>query len=141
VAPFSLGLLGVPSLNLDDARALLLEVLQKLYAQRHSPVPGALVKARLISEASSIDATFNESELGFKNFSEFVKTVPDVAVQIRLGSDMLLAPATAGETLSAYARPLPRLRRDFWRAFIEFPVPYTVRLYDRDEDKIFYNFL
>ena len=43
---------------------------------------------------------------------------------------MLLAPARAADTLSAYAQPLPRLRRDFWRAFIEFPVPNTVRLYD-----------
>src|SRR5260370_37975205 len=50
---------------------------------------------------------------------------------------MLLAPATAGEILSAYARALSRLRRDFWRAFIEFPIPSTVRLYDSTEDKIF----
>jgi hypothetical protein len=59
-------------------------------------------------------------------------------MQIRVGSDMLLAPATAEEVLSAYAQPLPRLRRDFWRAFIEFAVPGTVRLYDPEEDKIFY---
>jgi len=49
---------------------------------------------------------------------------------------MLLAPATASDLLSAYARPLPRLRRDFWRAFIEFSIPGTIRLYDSAEDRI-----
>jgi hypothetical protein len=128
----------VALLNFADSQALLIRVLEQLYAQRHSPVPGALVKAQLLSEAASNDSTFNEHELGVKNFLEFVRKVPEVAVQIRIGSDMLLAPARAADTLSAYARPLPRLRRDFWRAFIEFPVPNTVRLYDPIEDKIFY---
>jgi hypothetical protein len=96
-----------------------------------------LIKANLVALAASKGATFNERELGLRNFHEFVKTVPDIAVQIRAGSDMLLAPATAGDILSAYARPLPRLRRDFWRAFIEFSVPNTVRLYDSAEDRIF----
>lgn len=124
------------ALQIEDARALLVRVVQGLYDKRHSPVPGALVKAQLISEAGKQEATFNEREYGLKNFLEFVKTVPDIAVQIRIGSDMLLAPATAGDLLSAYARPLPRLRRDFWRAFIEFPIPGTTRLYDPAEDKI-----
>ena len=124
-------------LNLTDSRALLVRTVQGLYAQRHSPVPGALVKAQLITGAASNGATFNERELGLRNFLEFVKTEPAIAVQTRIGSDMLLAPATAGDLLSAYARPLPRLRRDFWRAFIEFSVPNTIRLYDPTEDKIF----
>ncbi len=125
-------------LNFDDSKQLLVSVVERLYAQRHSPVPGALVKAQLLTEAASNAATFSEQELGAKTFLEFVKRVPEVAVQIRIGSDVLLAPATAADTLSAYARPLPRLRRDFWRAFIEFPIPNTVRLYDPIEDKIFY---
>ena len=124
-----------------DSRALLVEVVQRLYAERHSPVTGALVKAQLLAETASRGATFSEGDLGFRNFLGFVKTVPDVAVQIRMGSDMLLAPASAGDLLSAYARPLPRLRRDFWRAFIEFPVPNTVRVYDHVEDRIFYESL
>jgi hypothetical protein len=124
-------------LNNEDARSLVVRVIQELYAKRHSPVPGALVKAEVVSEAARSGSLFNEREYGHKNFLEFLKTIPEIAVQIRIGSDMLLAPATAGDLLSAYARPLPRLRRDFWRAFIEFPVPNTVRLYDPDEDKIF----
>lgn len=124
-------------MNNEDARALVVRIIQELYAKRHSPVPGALVKAQVVSEASKSGAFFNEREYGHKNFLEFVKTIPDVAVQIRIGSDMLLAPATAGDILAAYARPLPRLRRDFWRAFIEFPIPDTVRMYDAAEDKIF----
>jgi hypothetical protein len=124
-------------LNIEDARALLVHIVQGLYDKRHSPVPGALVKAQLISEAAANGASFSERDYGLRNFLEFVKTAPEIAVQIRIGSDMLLAPATAGDILSAYARPLPRLRRDFWRAFIEFPIPNTVRLYDPTEDRIF----
>jgi hypothetical protein len=124
-------------LNIEDARALLVRIVQGLYDKRHSPVPGALVKAQLISETVATGATFSERDYGLKNFLEFVKTAPEIAVQIRIGSDMLLAPATAGDILSAYARPLPRLRRDFWRAFIEFPIAGTIRLYDPTEDKIF----
>jgi hypothetical protein len=123
-------------LNIEDARALVIRVVQDLYAKRHSPVPGAMVKAQVVSEAARSGSFFNEREYSYKNFIEFVKTLPEIAVQIRIGSDMLLAPATAGDLLSAYARPLPRLRRDFWRAFIEFPIPNTVRRYDTDEDKI-----
>ena len=123
-------------LRIEDARALLVGIVQGLYDKRHSPVPGALVKAQLINEAAKQNATFSERDYGLKNFHEFVKIVPEIGVQIRIGSDMLLAPATAGDLLSAYARPLPRLRRDFWRAFIEFPVPGTTRLYDSEEDKI-----
>lgn len=123
-------------MNIEDASALVVRVIQDLYAKRHSPVPGALVKAQVVSEATRSGSYFNEREYGHKNFLEFVKTIPEIGVQIRIGSDMLLAPSTAGDLLSAYARPLPRLRRDFWRAFIEFPIPNTVRLYDSVEDKI-----
>jgi hypothetical protein len=127
----------VPPLNIADARSLLVRVVQDLYGNRHSPVPGALVKAQFTAQATASGDSFNEREHGLKNFLEFVKGVPEIAVQIRVGSDMLLAPATAGDLLSAYARPLPRLRRDFWRAFIEFPIPNTVRMYDTAEDKIY----
>lgn len=126
----------MPLLNIEDARALVVRVVQELYSKRHSPVPGALVKAQLISEAGRAGAYFSEREHRYRSFLEFVKTIPEIALQTRSGSDMLLAPATALDVLSAYAHPLPRLRRDFWRAFIEFPVPNTVRLYDPDEDKI-----
>ena len=128
----------MPSLDLDESRSLLVQVVQALYSERHSPVPGALVKAQIIDKANQQSASFSERELGFSSFVEFVKTTPEIGIQFRIGSDMLLAPASATETLSAYARPLPRLRRDFWRAFIEFPVPNTVRLYDEAEDKILY---
>lgn len=123
-------------MNIEDARALLVRIVQGLYDKRYSPVPGALVKAQLSAEAAKQDAVFSERDYGLKNFLEFVKTAPEIAVQIRIGSDMLLAPATAADLLSAYARPLPRLRRDFWRAFIEFPISGTIRLYDTTEDKI-----
>ena len=127
----------MPPLKIDDARALLVRVVQDLYDKRHSPVPGALVKAQITSEAEASGTLFSERAYGLRNFLEFVKGVPEIAVQIRPGSDMLLAPASAGDLLSAYARPLPRLRRDFWRAFIEFPIPNTVRVYDTTEDKMF----
>jgi hypothetical protein len=128
------------TLDLDHSRSLLVRVVQTLYDARHGPVPGALVKAQIIREAEQQGVSFSERELGFRSFIEFVKTTPGIGFQVRVGSDMLLAPSTATETLSAYAHPLPRLRRDFWRAFIEFPVPNTVRLYDEAEDKIFYEY-
>jgi hypothetical protein len=129
---------GMQTLDLERSRRLLDQVVQALFAKRHSPVPGALVKAQVIREANQQGYSFSERELGFKNFVDFVRATPGISLQIRIGSDMLLAPSSATETLSAYAHPLPRLRRDFWRAFIEFPVPNTVRLYDETEDKILY---
>jgi len=128
----------MPTLDLQQSRNLLAQVVQTLYAERHSPVPGALVKAQMIREASPQGASFSERELGFRSFVDFVRATPGIGLRIRIGSDMLLAPSSAAEILSAYAHPLPRLRRDFWRAFIEFPVPDTVRLYDEAEDKILY---
>jgi hypothetical protein len=108
----------MPALDPARARDLLLRVVQKSYAEGHSPLPGAFVKAQMLVEAQQDGALFNERELGFKRFIEFVRTIPEIAIQGR--SD------------------LPRLRRDFWRAFIEFPVENTVRLYDPGEDKILY---
>lgn len=113
----------MPTLSLEDSRRLLVHVVEALYAERHSPVPGALVKARITREADEQGGIFSERDLGFRSFVDFVKTTPGIGLQIRVGSDMLLAPSNATETLAAYAHPLPRLRRDFWRAFIEFPSP------------------
>jgi hypothetical protein len=126
------------ALDQAGARDLLVRVVKRFYDERHSPVPGALVKASLVTEAQKKGAEFSERNLGFKKFIEFVRTVPEVAIQGRSGSDFLLAPVTAPELLAAYATPLPRLRRDFWRAFVEFPVENAVRLYDPAEDRILY---
>lgn len=128
----------MPVLDLTTSRALVVRVVEELFAKRHSPVPGALVKAQVVMEATASGSTFEERQLGYRNFLHFVKETPDIAIQIRPGSDVLLAPRVAADILSAYAHPLPRLRRDFWRAFIEFPVPNTLRLYDPLEDKVFY---
>jgi hypothetical protein len=124
------------ALDHTGASELLQRLVIKFYAERHSPLPGAFVKAQMLSEAKASGNEFSERALGFRKFIEFVKTVPTVAIQGRSGSDVLLAPATAGELLAAYAGRLPRLRRDFWRAFVEFPISGVVRLYDPDEDKI-----
>lgn len=126
----------MPALDYAQARELLLRVVNKFYAKRHSPLPGAFVKAQVLVEAQNTGVTFSERELGFRRFIDFIKKVPEIAIQGRSGSDILLAPVTATEILAAYAGPLPRLRRDFWRAFIEFPIEGTLRLYDPDEDKI-----
>jgi hypothetical protein len=128
----------MPALDQAHARELLLRVVNRHYAERHSPLPGAFVKTQMLAEAQHDGAVFSERELGFRKFIEFIRTVPEIAIQGRYGSDILLAPATATQLLAAYASPLPRLRRDFWRAFIEFPVQNTVRLYDPAEDKILY---
>ena len=39
-------------LDLAQARDLLLRVVNKFYAERHSPLPGAFVKAQLLVEAT-----------------------------------------------------------------------------------------
>jgi hypothetical protein len=126
----------MPALDHAGARELLLSVLNKYYAERHSPLPGAFVKAQMLTDALQAGSEFNQGSLGFRKFVDFVRTVPGVAIQGRSGSDILLAPAIASDLLAAYATPLPRLRRDFWRAFVEFPVEAVVRLYDPDEDKV-----
>lgn len=128
----------MPTMELENSYELLGKVVQDLYSRRHSPVPGALVKAQLMTAAQSAGLVFNERDFGFGSFLDYVKPAPGIAIQIRPGSDMLLVPSTAADTLSAYSAPLPRIRRDFWRAFIAFPVANTVRIYDPDEDKIFY---
>jgi hypothetical protein len=131
----------VPVLDIAASQALVVKIIGDLFAKRHAPVPGALVKAQAVSEANSKGDEFNERELGFRNFLELIRATPGIGLQTRAGSDVLLAPLTAGDILTAYARPLPRLRRDFWRAFIEFPVLGTIRLYDSDDDKIYYETL
>jgi len=90
----------------------------------------------MLADAKLDGHEFSESILGFRKFTDFIRTIPDVAIQGRSGSDVLLAPVTASELLAAYAAPLPRLRRDFWRAFIEFRWKAVVRLYDPEEDRI-----
>lgn len=129
----------MPAIELEASYELLREVIESLYSRRHSPVPGALVKTQLIAAADSRNFTFNERDLGFSSFLEYVKSVPGIAIQIRPGSDMLLAPSSATDTLSAYASPLPIIRRDLWRAFLSFPIQSTVRIYDPDEDRVFYD--
>lgn len=126
----------MPVLDHAGARDLFLRVVNKYYSERHSPLTGAFIKAQMLIDAKEAGSEFSESALGFRKFIDFIRTIPDVAIQGRSGSDILLAPVTAGELLAAYASPLPRLRRDFWRAFIEFPVETVVRRYDADEDKI-----
>ena len=130
--------MGMATLDLIRSRNLLLQVVQRLYSERHSPLPGALVKAQMLVEARNGPESFDEAALGYRNFLEFLRTEPGIAIQTRAGSDMLLAPAAARGMLSAFATEPPRLRRDFWRAFIEFPIVGTVRLYDQDADQILY---
>lgn len=130
-------MLGMLELTQSQAPELLLDVVKRNFALRHSPLPGALVKAQMLSDAQG-RAVFSEKHLGFAKFIDFVHTIPEIAIQGRVGSDVLLAPAEASELLAAFASPLPRLWRDFWRAFIEFPVPNTVRLYDSISDTILY---
>jgi hypothetical protein len=126
----------MPALDQTGARDLLVRVVNKYYAERNSPLPGAFVKAEMLTVAKEEGTEFSERALGVRKFIEFIRTVPEVAIQGRSGSDILLAPITAVELLAAYAKPLPRLRRDFWRAFIEFPVQGVMRRYDPDDDKV-----
>jgi len=63
------------ALDLAQSQQLLVRIVEEGFAQRHSPLPGAYVKAQLLSRAIDQGTTFSERALGFKGFLEFVKTV------------------------------------------------------------------
>src|ERR1022692_13307 len=81
----------MPALDHSGARDLLLRVVNKYYAERNSPLPGAFVKAEMLTLAKEEGSEFSERALGLRKFIEFIRTVPDVAIQGRAGSDILLA--------------------------------------------------
>ena len=68
-------------LDLAQSQQLLVRIVEEGFAQRHSPLPGAYVKAQLLSRAVDQGEAFSERALGFKGFPEFVKTVKQVAIQ------------------------------------------------------------
>jgi hypothetical protein len=94
--------------------------------------------ADLRQENDGLDVKALLRSLGFASFGAFMEQVPDISFERRPGSDFLAAPAGSSKLTKAFARPYIRIRRDFWRAFIEFPKPGTIRVYDGRDDKVLY---
>jgi hypothetical protein len=114
------------------------EVVKKLFDERHGPVPGALVKPALIKRAGEEGALFDEHSLNVHSFIEFVESVPEVSLQRRPGSDFLVVPTGSEGLLPAFASPARNIRRDIWKAFLEFPKEGTERIYDVARDQVLY---
>lgn len=124
------------AIALEPLHEIASQVVQQLHEKRHAPIPGAILKPAVTSAVASRGEEFDLKALGFSSFAEFVATIPGIALQRRPGSDFLVAPTSSSEVLAAFAEDKPPIRRDFWRAFVEFPTADTVRLYDSASDKI-----
>ena len=122
----------MPVLDFAQARELLLRVVNQCYRSAIAlfPVP---LRLECSSRHKIGGDIFSERDLNFLVSSISSGRFP-IAIQGRSGSDSART-VTATEILAAYAGPLPRLRRDFSRAFIEFPIKGTVRLYDPKETR------
>lgn len=124
------------ALALEALYEIAAQVVRELHEKRHAPIPGAILKPAVTSALASQGETFDTKALGLSSFAEFVAAIPGVALQRRPGSDFLVAPTSSNEVLAAFAEDKPPIRRDFWRAFVEFPTASAVRLYDPTSDKI-----
>ena len=138
--PFFFEQIAMAYLDKAAANALLEEVVRQRYTWRRSPVPGSIVKLELLKRATAIGKTFDEKELGFSSFFEFISDCSGVVVQRRQGSDFVVVPPGEATEQAApeAAAGKERIRRDFWRAFISFPVVGTRRVYDRANDRVGY---
>lgn len=124
------------SLALEALYEIAARVVRELHEKRHGPIPGAILKPAVTSAVANQGETFDVKALGLSSFADFVAAVPGIALQRRPGSDFLVAPTSSNEVLAAFAEDKPPIRRDFWRAFVEFPTANAVRLYDPASDKI-----
>jgi len=56
-------------LDLENSRSLLVQTVEALYAERHSPVPGAVVKAQIIRDAVRQGASFTSENWASRTLS------------------------------------------------------------------------
>ena len=128
--------------ELENLQGRVRLLINSIYEKRHSPIPGAILMPALTADLREADGSSDVKALlrsfGFRSFAAFMQDVPDIVFQRQPGSDFLVSPAGTQDITKVFARPVGRIRRDFWRAFIEFPNPDTIRVYDANEDKIVY---
>lgn len=111
------------------------ELVKELYQKRGGLVPGAVAKLQLKKRAQAKGGDFDENDLGYANFLAFAKEA-NVSVVTRPGSDFLLGPVGVVLPQDPPQTSAPRIRRDIWRAFIEFPVQGQTRFYDPERDTV-----
>jgi hypothetical protein len=119
----------------QEARNLLSQVLNEKWLRERRAVLGSQLKAALIDAASKSGSEFDETQFGYRNFAEFLKQTGVVALKFREGTDILVTPIEHPEALED-SNSRPRIRRDFWEAFIGFPVPGELRGYNPATDSI-----
>ena len=126
--------------DLENLQIRVRALVSSIYERRHAPIPGAILMPALAAELRAEHPDFEIKShlrsLGYKTFGAFIEQVPDITYQRRPGSDFLVSPAGTSDLAKAFAQPAKLIRRDFWRAFIEFPNPETVRIYDANGDTI-----
>lgn len=93
---------------------------------------GSQIKSRILKQHPE----FKESELGYPNFAAFVRDIKGVASEFRTNADFTAVPAQYSEALKEGAEEPLRIRKDFWDAFVTFPVPGQFRAYDPANDQI-----
>jgi hypothetical protein len=122
-------------LEMSGATALLQETLQDLWNRERRPILGSKLKIELLRRARERDLRFEERALGFRRFSEFVAATGAAEISDVGGADILIAPKMNGSSTASGARDR-RIRPDFWRAFLNYPVAGQARGYDAASDKI-----
>ena len=120
----------------EEARSLLIKVLAEKWSTEHRAILGSQLKAALIDAASRANSEFNETELGFRNFADFLTKTGVVAVRFREGTDILVAPLEHKSILDDEPESRMRIRKDFWDAFIGFPSLGELRGYNPTTDRI-----
>lgn len=98
---------------------------------------GSHLKAAVLEDAQSRDVSFDEKTLSFSSFADFISSRDFASVLRRPGTDVLVVPADQLAVLEAVERgelpetvAKPRIRPDFWQAFVGFPVSGQLRFYD-----------
>lgn len=119
-----------------DARELLKKVLGELWAADRKPILGARLKLALLNAALRGGSEFDQRALGYRSFAEFVLTSGVAAVRFRTGTDALVAPIEQAQELDREPDKRTTIRADFWRAFVNFPIPGEARAYDRTRDVV-----
>jgi hypothetical protein len=123
-------------LEMPAATALLQETLQDLWNRERRPILGSKLKIELLRRARERDLRFEERALGFRRFSEFVAATGAVEISDVGGADILIAPKLQRNSATPSVHRSGRIRPDFWRAFMSYPVAGQVRAYDAANDKI-----
>ena len=118
-----------------ESNQLVTEVVQSFWLRYQRPVLGSRLKAELLARAGERGDVFDELELGYKSFSDYLGQHAEISVTSRPGSDLLVSPATvSGHVHSGEAT---WIRPDFWRAFVTFGMPDEIRAYDRVRDVVY----